>query len=335
MSEQYVDVDMGHEYDGIREFDNRLPNWWLMTLWGAIVFAFAYWVYYHTTETGPSAAQAFAADWKAHEDAVAEYEKNNVVTGDKLLAMAKDSALVQSGKAAYDANCAACHRADGGGGIGPNLTDDAWIHGGTPENIYKTVADGVLAKGMPAWKPVLGEVKVREVVAYLLTLKGTNVADGKAAQGPGAAAAAPAGDKPADAKPAADVPKVTDEELLALSKDPAAVEAGKKLWTTNCVACHKADGGGSIGPNLTDNAWIHGGAPSAIHKTVTVGVIEKGMSAWGGIIGADGVNNVVAYVLTMKNTNVAGGKEAQGTVEGAAPAGDKPADDKPADEASK
>ena len=98
-------------------------------------------------------------------------------------AMSKEPATVASGKAVFSAYCTPCHGPDGGGVIGPNLTDAAWIHGGTPDAIYTSVHDGVLAKGMPAWGTSLKPEEVTAVVAYVITLEGTTPANPKAAEG--------------------------------------------------------------------------------------------------------------------------------------------------------
>jgi cytochrome c oxidase cbb3-type subunit 3 len=100
-----------------------------------------------------------------------------------LLALAHQPATVARGKEVFTSTCAPCHRADGGGNIGPNLTDEFWLHGSAPDKIWKTVHDGVPAKGMAAWAPVLGEARVASAVAYVLTLRNTNVPNGKAPQG--------------------------------------------------------------------------------------------------------------------------------------------------------
>jgi cytochrome c oxidase cbb3-type subunit 3 len=100
-----------------------------------------------------------------------------------LVALSKTPATVDQGKQVFTSTCAACHRADGGGNIGPNLTDDFWLHGGKPQNIWSCVHEGVPSKGMPTWGPQLGDEKVAAVVAYVLTIKGTNVAGGKPPQG--------------------------------------------------------------------------------------------------------------------------------------------------------
>ena len=169
---------LGHEYDGIQEFDNRLPNWWLFTLYAAIVFGFGYWIYYHTLDR-PGFQEVFAQQWAAVEKAQAD--KAGSID---LAALAKDPDAVARGKVTFANVCAACHRADGGGLVGPNLTDSAWIHGSAPKDIMKTVSEGFVAKGMPPWGPVLGPKGVAEVTAFVLTLKDTNVAGGKPPQGP-------------------------------------------------------------------------------------------------------------------------------------------------------
>jgi cytochrome c oxidase cbb3-type subunit 3 len=102
---------------------------------------------------------------------------------------------------------------------------------------------------------------------------------------------------------------VTDESLEALTEDAAAIEAGKKIFTTQCFACHdQGQGRVGLGSNLTDKYWVRGGAPTDIHAVVTDGIPEKGMTPWGAILGEEGVSQVTAYVLTMRNTNLEGGK---------------------------
>lgn len=173
-----------HEYDGILEYDNRLPNWWLYTLFGSIVFAALYWVYYHQLEIGETPLQVYAAEMsKEQEKKERESAAMQPVTAELLLEMSRDTSVVEGGKQVYGQMCAACHGPTGGGLIGPNLTDEYWIHGSSPDKIYGVVRDGVLAKGMPAWGASLGEEKVRASVAYLLTLRNTKVAGGKAPEG--------------------------------------------------------------------------------------------------------------------------------------------------------
>jgi cytochrome c oxidase cbb3-type subunit 3 len=169
--------DTGHEYDGIREHDNRLPRWWLITLWGAIVFAVAYWLAYHTFGVVPLPRAQFDEQMKVIA------AKTPILDDAALAALSKDPAAVERGRAVYAQTCLACHGPDGQGVVGPNLTDDAWIHGDRPTEVYAAVNVGVLAFGMPAWGPSLGPDKTRDVTAFVLTLKGKNL-PGKAPQGP-------------------------------------------------------------------------------------------------------------------------------------------------------
>jgi cytochrome c oxidase cbb3-type subunit 3 len=182
-----------HEYDGILEADNRLPTWWLFTFYAAIAFAIGYWFYYQEFKAGKTPLQAYFAE-KA-----AEAEKNGVdPTEAELVALAEGPSL-ELGRQLFSANCVACHEAKGQGKIGPNLTDAAWLHGGDPVAIFKTVRDGVAAKGMPSWGPTLGRAGVTQVAAFVLTLRGTNV-PGKAPEGQlESAASAPAPDSTANA----------------------------------------------------------------------------------------------------------------------------------------
>lgn len=166
-----------HEVDGIEEYDNQLPRWWLYTLYATIVFAAGYWFVY---QSGAFADQPMAA----YQAELAKKAKSTgTVSPELLAALASDPAVVEKGKQVFTSTCVACHRNDGGGNVGPNLTDDFWLHGGTPDRIFKTVAEGVPDKGMPAWKPQLGDERVQAVTAYVLTLKGTNVPGGKPPQG--------------------------------------------------------------------------------------------------------------------------------------------------------
>lgn len=173
-----------HEVDGIQEYDNKLPNWWLFTLYGAILFAVGYWFHYHQAKWGQTPLEAYNSEMeKANLEQAAKVKAAGTMTPEALTAMSKDKAAVEQGKQVFATNCAACHRNDGGGQVGPNLTDEYWLHGGAPDKIYKTILSGIPEKGMPAWGPQLGPDRVQAVSAYVLTLRGTNVAGGKAAQG--------------------------------------------------------------------------------------------------------------------------------------------------------
>ncbi|MFT3765724.1 MAG: cbb3-type cytochrome c oxidase N-terminal domain-containing protein [Minicystis sp.] len=173
-----------HEYDGIQEHDNQLPRWWLWTFYGAIVFSVFYWFHYHTLSNGVHPMAAHDAEEAAIKAAEAEkLKKSGAVTPDLLVKLSHDPTTVKQGEEVFKSTCSSCHAQNGGGGIGPNLTDGYWLHGGGPDKIYTTVKEGYPTKGMAAWGPVLGEERVRAAAAYVISIKNTNVAGGKAPQG--------------------------------------------------------------------------------------------------------------------------------------------------------
>jgi cytochrome c oxidase cbb3-type subunit 3 len=173
-----------HVYDGIEEEDNELPRWWLTSLFGTIAFAALYWLAVQDFAAVDTPTAAFRKVEAVRIAALAaEAQSAGTVTADSMALLAKDTATVEDGATTFKSTCAACHGPAGAGVIGPNLTDGFWLHGSAPDAIYKTVHDGVVAKGMPAWAPLLGERKVRAVAAYVVTIKNTNVAGGKAPQG--------------------------------------------------------------------------------------------------------------------------------------------------------
>ena len=169
---------LDHEYDGIQELDNNLPLWWLWTFFGAIIFAFIYWIHFSLSLDGLNSDQELARDM-AQIAQMREKAKASPESGNKMSA----EETIQLGKQLYNVNCSACHKTDGGGSIGANLTDSSWIHGGEPSDVQNVIENGVLDKGMPPWKEVLRPNEVQAVVAFVETLRNTNVPDGKAAQG--------------------------------------------------------------------------------------------------------------------------------------------------------
>ncbi len=176
-------TDTGHDYDGIREYDHPLPNWWLATLYGAIIFSFGYWMYYHVVSAGPLQTEAYELEMASLEAQRAERaQARGAMNDEALLAMAADPAQTAAGQTTYATYCVACHGLNGEGGIGPNLTDDRFLHGGKPTEILEVITTGVPAKGMAAWGPVLGAEKVSELAAFVVTLKGKNL-PGKAPEG--------------------------------------------------------------------------------------------------------------------------------------------------------
>jgi len=157
-----------HVFDGdIQEYDKRLPNWWLVTLYGAIIFWVGYWFYYERAHLGPTNAAAVEQQLAVIE--AARLAASPSVDDASLWKMSRNPVFVAAGRATFDTTCASCHTKELTGAIGPNLVDRLWIHRGRPVEIYGTVDKGVLAKGMPPWGPVLGSKKISEAVAYVLS----------------------------------------------------------------------------------------------------------------------------------------------------------------------
>lgn len=174
------DVVTDHEYDGIREFDNPLPAWWLWTFVLAFIFAIVYWI-----ATQSLSYQRSDQAYLSHKEEMVAYQQEMAaksVSEEELVAIAADPAAVAAGNETFQANCKACHLERGEGSIGPNLTDGYWIHGSSPKEIWSTITFGVPAKGMPTWGPSLGDKKIRELYAFLASIKDTNV-PGKEPQG--------------------------------------------------------------------------------------------------------------------------------------------------------
>lgn len=156
-----------HSFDGIHEYDKRLPNWWLATFYGAIIFWVGYWFYYHRAHIGETQVARLEHQLAAIE--AAKLANTPTLDDASLWKMSRNPVFVEAGRATFETTCVSCHNAKLTGGIGPNLVDHLWIHGGTPTEIYHTVTNGVLVKGMPSWGPVLGAKKVSEAVAYILS----------------------------------------------------------------------------------------------------------------------------------------------------------------------
>ncbi|MEO9967074.1 MAG: cbb3-type cytochrome c oxidase N-terminal domain-containing protein [Reichenbachiella sp.] len=180
--EQESTVELDHNYDGIRELDNHLPPWWTYMFYASIVFAVVYMFMYHISGSLPlqteeyEIAMAKAQSNMKTAEAGSSIDESNIVFTD-------DPAVLNSGKIVYERNCIACHKAGGEGGIGPNLTDDYWLHGGSIQDVYNTIKNGVPDKGMIAWGDVLSPSKMNDVTSYIQTLRGTNPDNAKAPQG--------------------------------------------------------------------------------------------------------------------------------------------------------
>lgn len=173
-----------HEYDGIRELDNNLPPWWVYGFYLTIIVSFVYIFHFHVFKTGDLQAAEYnreMADAKAEVDAYLKSQANNVdETNAEILT---DAASLSEGKTIFETNCWQCHKMDGGGQTGPNLTDDYWIHGGDIKDVFKSVKYGVTSKSMPSWKDQLTPIQIHKVSSYVKSLVGTKPAEPKAPEG--------------------------------------------------------------------------------------------------------------------------------------------------------
>lgn len=211
--EKEADVLLDHNYDGIKELDNSLPPWWVWGFYLTIIFSVVYLLHYHVMDTGPSSEQEYKNELAMAEQQIKERQSKmaNFISAETVIALNTPEALGE-GKNIYEKNCVACHGNDGGGTVGPNLTDDFWIHGGGIKNIFKTVTEGVPAKGMISWKAQLSPKQIQSVSSYILTLQGTKPASGKAPEGDKWVESASAPNPAADstAAPADSATKVAD-----------------------------------------------------------------------------------------------------------------------------
>jgi cytochrome c oxidase cbb3-type subunit 3 len=171
----------GHEYDNIKELDNKLPKWWLWLFYICILFSAAYFVNYYILKT-PLQDEEYANEMKAAGEKYKNAPGKSALDTANLVALTDESALA-AGKAVFDKNCVVCHLAQGQGVVGPNLTDDYWIHGCSIKKIYATIYVGVPEKGMISWKDQLTPEQISQVSSYILTLRGTNPPNPKAPQG--------------------------------------------------------------------------------------------------------------------------------------------------------
>ncbi len=258
-----TDQSVGHEFDGIEELDNPMPNWWVIMFVATCIWGFGYAILYPTlgnyegllgwTSTGQWEEEVAQADEK-YAPIFAKYAATPIA------ALAKDSEAMKVGQRLFANNCAVCHGSSGRGALGfPNLTDDDWLYGGEPETIKQTLLLGrngqMPAKGL---KPDMTNSDVNDLTHYLLAFSNR-------------------------------------------SDDAAAVERGGKMFQTACVACHGADAKGvqAIGaPNLTDNIWLYGSSAAKITQTLLHGRAGV-MPAQEQALGQEKVHLLAAYVYSL------------------------------------
>jgi cytochrome c oxidase cbb3-type subunit 3 len=253
----------GHEWDGLREYNNPMPRWWLGLFYLTIVFALVYLLLYPGlgnfkgllgwTQTG-----AYEAEVKQVEADVAPLFAKYAAT--PIPELAKDPAAMATGRRLFVTNCAVCHGADGHGSRGfPNLADTIWHWGGSPEQIEQTITQGRQA-AMPPWGPALGDDGVKAVATYVRSLSGK-------------------------------------------TGDPALIAAGKEKFQTLCVACHGPDGKGNpmLGaPDLTDDYWLYGGSQEAIETSIRNGRMGV-MPAHKDLLSPERIHVLAAYVYSLSH----------------------------------
>lgn len=255
---------MGHAFDGIEEYNNPMPRWWLFLFWATIAFAAVYLVLYpgygkFKGVLGWTSTNQWEAEVQAADALTAPlYARLSAMPIEQL---ATNPEGQQVGQRLFLSNCAVCHGSSAKGAVGfPNLTDNDWLYGGEPEKIKETITGGRTA-GMPAWGAVLGEEGVNEVAHYVASLSH---------------------------------PEMKTER-------PELVAAGEAKYQTNCVMCHGADGKGNHAfgaPNLTDNIWLYGGSLAVIRETILHGR-QGQMPAQKDLLSQEKIHVLSAYVYGL------------------------------------
>jgi cytochrome c oxidase cbb3-type subunit 3 len=181
--EREKDIMFDHDFDGIKELDSKIPPWfsWLFIL--TIIFAAYYMIDYHIVGSGQVQYEEYAQEVKIASLEREALIKSGAFVNEETVTLLTEASGLSSGKAIFEANCIACHAADGGGIVGPNLTDDYWIHGGGIKNVFKVIKYGVVEKGMIAWQTQLNPNQMQEVASYVLSLHGTTPAAPKQPEG--------------------------------------------------------------------------------------------------------------------------------------------------------
>ncbi|MEZ4704374.1 MAG: cbb3-type cytochrome c oxidase N-terminal domain-containing protein [Bdellovibrionota bacterium] len=181
MSENEKDQLRSTQYDGIQEYDNDLPKWWQATFYATLIFGFFYWMFHYTFDEGRSQNEILTKQIQAYE----KQQESNSPSPESMdfYAMAQDHTVVDEGKKVFATYCQSCHGEHAQGLIGPNLTDEYWIHGGKPTQMIHVIENGVIEKGMTPWKGVLSSSKIHQVVAYVISMQGSNPSNPKEPQG--------------------------------------------------------------------------------------------------------------------------------------------------------
>ena len=261
---KYLDKDgttTGHEYDGINEYDNPLPNWWFYMFVATIVFGVAYLIFYPGMGSYKGLLNWTQVGQWEQRVAKAEEKVNAVFAGFRevpVAELATNRKALKMGQRIFANNCAQCHGLDAKGSLGfPNLTDNDWLYGSDPATIKTSITDGRRG-AMPSWLAAMGEKGVVETTQYLRSLGGH-------------------------------------------AGDPVKIAAGAKNFQTYCASCHGADGKGNpaVGaPNLTDDIWLYGGEFNDIRHSIQQG--RNGvMPTHADKLSSDKIHLLSAYVYSL------------------------------------
>lgn len=182
--EKEKDIDLGHDYDGIRELDNSLPPWWLYLFYFTIIWGAAYFYIYQISDIGASQQEEYEQAMEIAEDQRRAFlfKQANLVNETNVMRLT-DAADLAEGEQLFKSQCASCHGMLGEGGVGPNFSDKYWIHGGDIKDLFRTIKYGVPEKGMISWQTQLKPASMQKVASYILTLQGTNPPNQKKAEG--------------------------------------------------------------------------------------------------------------------------------------------------------
>lgn len=190
---QEAELLLNHEYDGIRELDNRLPPWWLYGFYVTILFGVFYIWRFHISHTGPSSSEEYMAAVEKADLEIREYlKKKGDAVDENTVTLLVSAGDLGEGRSIFQRSCASCHKETGAGDVGPNLTDDYWLHGNDIKSVFKTIRYGINA--MPQWQNTYSNKQIAQVASYVKSLHGTNPSSPKPPQGVEMKETAPAAD---------------------------------------------------------------------------------------------------------------------------------------------